>query len=191
MAGDHNVQNALAAVTVALELGATDEQIRSGLAGFGGVKRRFTPAGQWVVQAGAPPVRIIDDYGHHPVEIEAVLKAARAVQGQGQIIAVAQPHRYSRLNDLFGEFSTCFDLADTVLISPVFEAGESPIEGVNATTLVKSIAQHGHKDVRELENLESLSDVIRDLVQPGAMVVCLGAGDITVHANALAGHLAG
>ncbi len=190
MAGDHNVQNALAAVTVALELGASDDQIRVGLSGFGGVKRRFTPAGEWVPVEGQEPVRIIDDYGHHPVEIEAVLKAARAMQGQNGLIAVAQPHRYSRLNDLFTEFSTCFDKADTVFVAPVYEAGESPIEGINHETLVKSIRQHGHKDVRILESLEALPEAIRAFAKPSDMVVCLGAGDITYHANALAENLA-
>ncbi|MFC7291928.1 UDP-N-acetylmuramate--L-alanine ligase [Hirschia litorea] len=189
MAGDHNVQNALAAVTVALELGASDDQIRVGLSGFGGVKRRFTPAGEWLPQEGQEPVRIIDDYGHHPVEIEAVLKAARAMQGQNGLIAVAQPHRYSRLHDLFTEFSTCFDKADTVFIAPVYEAGESPIEGINHETLVRSIRQHGHKDVRILESLEALPEAIRAFAKPSDMVVCLGAGDITSHANALAANL--
>ncbi len=189
MAGDHNVQNALAAVTVALELGANDQQILSGLSGFGGVKRRFTAAGTWARNAGEAPVRIIDDYGHHPVEIAAVLKAARDMQGQGQLIAIAQPHRYSRLNDLFTDFSTCFDKADTVLVAPVYEAGETPIEGINSQTLVKSATQHGHRDARYLPSLDDLPAVIRDLAEPGAMVVCLGAGDITVHANALADNL--
>ncbi len=189
MAGDHNVQNALAAVTVALELGANDQQILSGLSGFGGVKRRFTAAGTWARNAGEAPVRIIDDYGHHPVEIAAVLKAARDMQGQGQLIAIAQPHRYSRLNDLFTDFSTCFDKADTVLVAPVYEAGETPIEGINSQTLVKSATQHGHRDARYLPSLNDLPAVIRDLAEPGAMVVCLGAGDITVHANALADNL--
>ena len=189
MAGDHNVQNALAAVTVALELGANDDQILAGLSGFGGVKRRFTPAGEWAPVDGEAPVRIIDDYGHHPVEIEAVLKAARSMQGQNNVIAVAQPHRYSRLNDLFTEFSTCFDMADTVLIAPVFEAGEEPIEGINHETLVKSIRQHGHKDVGVLESLNALPEAVKAFAKPGDMVVCLGAGDITSYANSLANDL--
>ncbi len=185
MAGDHNVQNALAAITVALELGASDEQIRSSLAGFGGVKRRFTTAGTW------NGVKIIDDYGHHPVEIGAVLKAARAMVGSGQLIAVAQPHRYSRLQDLFEDFSTCFDAADHVFIAPVFEAGESPIEGITHESLVASIRRHGHKQVTALSGLDELPDVIRETAKSGGMVVCLGAGDITAHANALADKLNG
>ena len=180
MAGDHNVQNALAAITVALELGASDEQVRTSLAGFGGVKRRFTSVGIW------NGVRIIDDYAHHPVEITAVLKAARDMVGrEGQLIAVAQPHRYSRLNDLFEDFSTCFDRADQVLITPVYEAGESPITGINSETLVKSITTHGHRGAETLASLEDLPDAIRRLAKPGAMVVCLGAGSISAHANEL------
>lgn len=185
MAGDHNVQNALAGITVALELGASGEQIRTSLAGFGGVKRRFTTAGAW------NGVKIIDDYGHHPVEIGAVLKAARAMVGSGQLIAVAQPHRYSRLQDLFEDFSTCFDAADHVFIAPVFEAGESPIEGVDHEALVASIRRHGHKNVSALAHLDELPDTVRSIAKPGGMVVCLGAGDITAHANGLADKLNG
>nr|WP_321359761.1 UDP-N-acetylmuramate--L-alanine ligase [uncultured Hyphomonas sp.] len=189
MAGEHNVQNALAAIAVALELGATDEQIRNALISFGGVKRRFTAVGEWTPEAGKAPVRIIDDYGHHPVEITAVLKAARAMQGQGQIIAVCQPHRYTRLRDLFEEFSRCFDQADEVLVAPVYEAGESPIEGYDADTLVASIRRHGHRAVSRLDSLDNLPDVIRAHAEPGAMVVCLGAGDITRYAGELASKL--
>ncbi|WP_321488348.1 UDP-N-acetylmuramate--L-alanine ligase [uncultured Hyphomonas sp.] len=189
MAGEHNVQNALAAIAVALELGATDEQIRNALISFGGVKRRFTAVGEWTPVAGEAPVRIIDDYGHHPVEITAVLKAARAMQGQGQLIAVCQPHRYTRLRDLFEEFSRCFDQADEVLVAPVYEAGESPIEGYDADTLVASIRRHGHRSVSTLDSLEALPDVIRAHAQPGAMVVCLGAGDITRYAGDLVSKL--
>ena len=179
MAGDHNIQNALAAVTVAMELGGSDDQIRDALSGFGGVKRRFTSVGEW------NGVKIIDDYGHHPVEIAAVLKAARSMVGSGQLIAVAQPHRYSRLEDLFEEFSTCFDAADQVFISPVFAAGEDPIPGIDHEALVKSLGSHGHKGAQMLSSLDALPEVIRATAQPGGMVVCLGAGDITVHANGL------
>jgi UDP-N-acetylmuramate--alanine ligase len=189
MAGEHNVQNSLAAIAVALELGANDEQIRNALAGFGGVKRRFTSVGEWTPVAGQPSVRIIDDYGHHPVEITAVLKAARAMQGQGQLIAVCQPHRYTRLRDLFEEFSRCFDQADEVLVAPVYEAGESPIGGFDAEALVASIRRHGHRSVSLLPSLDVLPEVIRTRAQPGGMVVCLGAGDITRHAGELATRL--
>ncbi|MEM0985433.1 MAG: UDP-N-acetylmuramate--L-alanine ligase [Pseudomonadota bacterium] len=186
MAGDHNVQNALAAITVALELGANDAQIREALSGFGGVKRRFTPVGEWNIGPGLEPVRIIDDYGHHPVEIEAVLKAARAMQGSRQLIAVHQPHRYSRLGDLFEHFSTCFDAADAVLIAPVYAAGEEPREGIDEGALVHSLRRHGHKNADVLAELDVLPEAIRARAKPGAMVVCLGAGNITSHAGALA-----
>lgn len=189
MAGEHNVQNTLAAIAVALELGATDEQIRTALARFGGVKRRFTPVGEWLPVEGGEPVRVIDDYGHHPVEIAAVLKAARAMQGPRQLIAVCQPHRYTRLRDLFEEFSTCFDQADHVLIAPVYEAGEPPIPGINAEALVRSIRQHGHRSAETLASLTDLPETIRRLAGPGAMVVCLGAGDITRHAGELVSRL--
>ena len=193
MAGDHNVSNALAAITVALELGATREQIKTSFANFGGVKRRFTPAGEWVPPGADEDgkIRIIDDYGHHPVEILAVLKAARAMQGQNRVIAVAQPHRYSRLHDLFADFSTCFGEADIALIAPVYAAGEDPIEGTSSESLVKNIIAHGHKNARTLSSLDDLPDIIRDIAQPGDMIVCLGAGDISTHANALAGKLGG
>lgn len=185
MAGDHNVSNALAAICVALELGATPDQIRHSFASFGGVKRRFTPAGEW------NGIRIIDDYGHHPVEIKAVLKAARAMQGQNRVIAVAQPHRYSRLHDLFKDFSGCFQDADIALIAPVYAAGEDPIEGASHGSLVRAINENGHADARPMDALDSLPDTIREIARPGDLVVCLGAGDITTHANALAENLAG
>lgn len=191
MAGEHNVQNALAAITVALELGASDAQIRQSLKDFGGVKRRFTPVGSWAPKAGEAPVRIIDDYGHHPVEISAVLKAARAMVGQGQLIAVAQPHRYTRLRDLFDDFSRCFDAADDVIISPVYEAGELPIEGINHEELVASMHRHGHRGGVTIGSLDDLPEVIRDVAEPGAMIVCLGAGDITRYAGELADKLNG
>ncbi len=189
MAGEHNVQNALAAIAVALELGASDDQMRAALAKFGGVKRRFSAVGEWTPEPGAAPVKIIDDYGHHPVEIAAVLKAARSMQGKETLIAVCQPHRYSRLNDLFEQFSTCFDAADHVLVAPVYEAGETPIPGVTSEALVNSIRRHGHKNADVLEGLSGLADAVRPLAVPGAMVVCLGAGDITRYAGELAGKL--
>ena len=189
MAGEHNVQNSLAAIAVALELGATDAQMRAALAKFGGVKRRFTPVGDWAPVAGKPAVKIIDDYGHHPVEIAAVLKAGRAMQGKGTLIAVCQPHRYSRLKDLFEEFSTCFDAADHVLVAPVYEAGETPIPGITSEALVNSIRRHGHKSAIALSGLAGLADAVRPLAGPGAMIVCLGACDITKYAGELAGKL--
>lgn len=191
MAGEHNVQNTLAAITVALELGASDEQIRTALARFGGVKRRFTPVGEWLPDPAGEPVKIIDDYGHHPVEISAVLKAARAMQGDRTLIAVCQPHRYSRLSDLFEEFSRCFDQADHVLVAPVYEAGETPIPGITHETLVRSILRHGHRNASVLASLDDLPAAVKALAGPGAMVVCLGAGDITRHAGELAGRLKG
>ncbi|MEL7452276.1 MAG: UDP-N-acetylmuramate--L-alanine ligase, partial [Pseudomonadota bacterium] len=190
MAGEHNVQNAMAAITVAMELGASDDQLRISLSGFGGVKRRFTDVGEWVPQSGGPPVKLIDDYGHHPVEIAAVLKAARDMVGDGQLIAIAQPHRYTRLQDLFEEFSTCFDAADLVFIPPVYEAGEMPIDGIDSASLVKSISEHGHRGAAVLTSLDVLPETIRAHAKPGGMVVCLGAGDISTHANALSKRLA-
>lgn len=184
MAGHHNVLNALAAIAVALELGAEADNIRTALAKFGGVKRRFTKVGEW---NGAI---IIDDYGHHPVEIAAVLKAARDMQGDGRVIAVAQPHRYSRLKALFEDFCTCFNEADIVLAAPVYPAGEAPIEGFDHETLSKGLMVHGHRRAQALSSLENLPETLRDVVQPGDMVVCLGAGDITSHAANLAARLA-
>lgn len=185
MAGRHNVQNALAAIAVARELGGTEEQVRAALSKFGGVKRRFTPVGDW------NGVRIIDDYGHHPVEIAAVLRAARDVQGRDKrVIAVVQPHRYTRLRDLFEQFSTCFNDADEVLIAPVYAAGEQPIDGISHETLVKGLINHGHRSARAISGLNELPAEIRKSVKSGdEMVVCLGAGDITSHANSLADEL--
>ncbi len=182
MAGRHNVQNSLAAIAVARELGGTEEQIRAALSKFGGVKRRFTPVGTW------GQVKIIDDYGHHPVEIAAVLRAARDVQGRDKrVIAVVQPHRYTRLRDLFEQFSTCFNDADEVIIVPVYAAGEQPIEGINHESLVKGLINHGHRSARTIDGLGNLAATIKAAVKTGdEMVVCLGAGDITSYANSLA-----
>ena len=185
MAGRHNVQNSLAAIAVARELGGTEEQIRAALAKFGGVKRRFTPVGEW------GKVKVIDDYGHHPVEIAAVLKAARDVQGRDKrVIAVVQPHRYTRLRDLFEQFSTCFNDADHVIVAPVYAAGEQPIDGITHESLVKGILNHGHRSVEAMDGLASLPGLIRRAAKAGdEMVVCLGAGDITAAANSLADDL--
>ena len=181
--GRHNVQNAVAAIAVARELGVTDGDIRKGLKKFAGVKRRFTTTGYW------NDVRIVDDYGHHPVEIAAVLNAARELT-EGRVIAVVQPHRYTRLRDLFQEFSTCFNDADVVAVADVYAAGEAPIDGVSADALVASLKSHGHRDARRLASLDDLPAFVRGLAQTGDIVVCLGAGDITAYANALPAKLA-
>jgi UDP-N-acetylmuramate--alanine ligase len=184
MAGKHNVLNALAAIAVARELGVSTDAIRGGLAGFGGVKRRFTTTGV------ANGVRVVDDYGHHPVEIGAVLRAARDVQGdRGRVIAVVQPHRYSRLRDLFNEFCACFNDADTVIVAPVYAAGEQPIEGVNQGALVSGLMRFGHRRALALEAPGDLARLVFEEAKPGDMVVCLGAGDITTWAYALPGQL--
>ena len=185
MPGRHNVLNALAAIAVARELGVSDDAIRQGLAGFGGVKRRFTTTGV------AKGVRIVDDYGHHPVEIAAVLRAARDVQDAtgGRVVAVVQPHRYSRLHDLFDEFCACFNDADTVVVADVYAAGEAPLEGVNKEALVEGLRRFGHGRVLALESSTRLPRLIAEEAKPGDLVVCLGAGDITAWAYALPGQL--
>lgn len=182
MAGWHNVSNALAAIAVARELDVSDEAIKTGLAGFGGVKRRFTTTGV------ANGVRVIDDYGHHPVEIAAVLKAARQV-AEGRVIAVVQPHRYTRLRDLMEEFSTCFSDADAVFVADVYPAGEAPLEGVDKHALVDGIRRFGHRQVQPLENAAVLPRAIREEAKAGDLVVLLGAGDITSWAYALPAQL--
>jgi UDP-N-acetylmuramate--alanine ligase len=178
VAGRHNVQNAVAAIAVARELGVTDAGIRAGLKKFAGVKRRFTTVGYW------NDVRIVDDYGHHPVEIAAVLSAAREMT-EGRVLAVVQPHRYTRLRDLFRDFSTCFNDADVVVVADVYSAGETPIEGVSSDALAASLKSHGHRDARRMSNLDLLAEFVRAEARPGDIVVCLGAGDITQYANAL------
>ncbi|MFT3729494.1 MAG: UDP-N-acetylmuramate--L-alanine ligase [Terricaulis sp.] len=183
VAGRHNVQNAVAAIAVARELGVTDAGIRAGLKKFAGVKRRFTTTGYW------NDVRIVDDYGHHPVEIAAVLAAAREVTA-GRVIAVVQPHRYTRLRDLFQDFCTCFNDADVVAVADVYSAGEAPIDGVSTDSLVAGLKSHGHRDARRLGALDELTAFVRAEAKPGDIVVCLGAGDISAYANALPGKLA-
>ncbi|MEQ8934976.1 MAG: UDP-N-acetylmuramate--L-alanine ligase [Amphiplicatus sp.] len=183
MPGVHNVLNSLAAATVARRLGASDEAIKTGFAKFTGVKRRFTKAGEW------NGVTIIDDYGHHPVEIAAVLAAARGVTG-GKVIAVAQPHRFTRVRDLFDEFCACFNDADIALIADIYTAGEAPIEGVTRDALVAGATAHGHRDVRALKSFDELPKIVADVAKPGDYVVFLGAGDITKYANGLADALA-
>jgi UDP-N-acetylmuramate--alanine ligase len=182
MAGHHNVMNALAAIAVARELGMDEAGIRKGLASFEGVKRRFTTTGV------ANGVRVVDDYGHHPVEIGAVLKAARAVTG-GKVIAVVQPHRYTRLRDLFNDFCSCFNDADTVVVADVYAAGEQPIEGASKEGLVEGLRRYGHRRVMPLENPRALAGLIKGEAASGDLVVLLGAGDITTWAYALPGEL--
>ena len=185
MTGRHNVLNALAAIAVARELGVGKDAIHKGLAGFGGVKRRFTTTGV------ARGVRVIDDYGHHPVEISAVLKAAREVQADsgGKVIAVVQPHRYTRLKDLFDDFAACFNDADAVIVADVYAAGETPIEGVDRDHLVERMRRFGHRRVVPLETVAALPRIVAEEAQAGDLVVCLGAGDITAWAYALPGQL--
>jgi len=182
MAGHHNVQNALAAIAIAQEMGIDADGIRKGLAGFAGVKRRFTIV-------GAPGgITVVDDYGHHPVEITAVLAAARAA-GSRELIAVVQPHRYSRLRDLFEDFCTCFNDADTVIVADVYPAGESPIEGFDRDGLAEGLRAHGHRRVLTLSEPAALAGMIADLAKDGDWVICLGAGNITAWANALPAEL--
>ena len=183
MAGRHNALNATAAIAVALELGVAPEQIRAGLAKFGGVKRRFTRVGDW------NGVTIFDDYGHHPVEIAAVLKAARA-STEGRVVAVVQPHRYSRLHALFDGFSSCFNDADTVIVADVYAAGEQPIEGADRDGLVAGLRAKGHRHVVPLEGPQALAGVVASIAKPGDYVVLLGAGTSTYWAAALPDELA-
>ncbi len=178
MPGEHNALNATAAIAVADQLKVPAESIRKGLLGFSGVKRRFTRTG---VVGG---ITVIDDYGHHPVEITAVLQAARQ-STKRDVIAVVQPHRYSRLHDLFDQFATCFNDADTVIVSPVYAAGEQPIEGVTHEELVARIRARGHRDARVIDRPEALAPLIASRAEEGDYVVCLGAGNITQWAAAL------
>ena len=182
MPGDHNVSNALSAVAVARHLGMKADEIREALANFGGVNRRFTKVGE------VDGITIIDDYGHHPVEIAAVLKAARQAT-EGRVIAVHQPHRYSRLSNLFDDFCACFNEADVVAIAEVFSAGEDPIEGADRDALVEGLIRHGHRHARALLNEDDLERLVREQAKPGDMVVCLGAGTISAWANGLPARL--
>jgi UDP-N-acetylmuramate--alanine ligase len=184
MFGAHNVENALAAILIAHEMDIPEDGIRSALAGFAGVKRRFTKTG---TNKG---VTIIDDYGHHPVEIAAVLKAARDAASPGRVIAVVQPHRYSRLSDLFDDFCGCFNDADVVIVADVHAAGEAPIDGVDRDALVNGLQARGHRNVAALSGPGDLAQMVMDRSQPGDFVICLGAGSITNWANALPADLA-
>lgn len=178
MPGRHNASNATAAIAVARELGVSDDAIRKAIAGFGGVKRRFTKTGEW------NGITVIDDYGHHPVEIAAVLKAARE-STNGKIIAVVQPHRYTRLQSLFEEFCTCFNDADAVVVADVYAAGETPIDGIDRDHFVVGLRAHGHREVIPLPGATELAGIVKGLAKSGDLVVCLGAGNITQWAYAL------
>jgi UDP-N-acetylmuramate--alanine ligase len=182
MPGRHNASNATAAIAVAHELGVSDDTIRKALAGFGGVKRRFTRTGE------VNGITVIDDYGHHPVEIAAVLKAARE-SSNGKVIAVVQPHRYTRLQSLFAEFCSCFDDADAVVVADVYPAGETPISGIDRDHFVTGLRAHGHREVIPLAKSSDLARIVKGLAHRGDLVVCLGAGSITQWAYALPGEL--
>jgi UDP-N-acetylmuramate--alanine ligase len=184
MPGDHNVSNALSAIAVARHLGMKKDEIRAALAGFAGVNRRFTRVGE------VDGVTIIDDYGHHPVEIAAVLRAARQAT-KGRVIAVHQPHRYTRLSHLFEEFCTCFNEADVVAIADVYAAGEDPIPGASRDDLVAGLIAHGHRHARAILDEADLARLVKEQARPGDMVVCLGAGTISSWANALPARLIG
>jgi UDP-N-acetylmuramate--alanine ligase len=183
MFGQHNVQNALAALAVAGAVGIEDSVFRRALGSFGGVNRRFTRCGE------TDGISVIDDYGHHPVEIAAVLAAARTVT-KGQVIAVVQPHRYSRLSNLFEGFCSCFNDADVVIVADVYAAGEEPVEGVHRDALVYGLRAHGHRQVIPLEDRNDLASIISELADRGDLVVCLGAGNITQWAHALPAEIA-
>ncbi|MDR3520237.1 MAG: UDP-N-acetylmuramate--L-alanine ligase [Acidocella sp.] len=178
MLGNHNVQNALAAIAVAAEMEIEEPKIKAALASFAGVKRRFTTTGE------AGGITVIDDYGHHPVEISAVLKAARQA-GARDVIAVVQPHRYSRLQTLFEDFCTCMNDAGTVIVANVYPAGEAPIEGVNRDALVEGLRSRGHRSVVPLSDPSHLAEMVNAIARHGDFVICLGAGNITTWANAL------
>ncbi len=180
--GKHNVQNALAAVAVAIELGIPDEQIVTGFERFEGVKRRFTKAGE------VDGATVVDDYAHHPVEIRAVLSAARETT-DGRVIAVMQPHRYTRLNALMEEFQAAFNDADMVFVAPVYAAGEEPMEGVDSEALVEGLRAHGHRMVKAVSDPADLAASLRDIAAEGDTIICMGAGDITKWAAGLAGEI--
>ncbi|MBP2444922.1 UDP-N-acetylmuramate--L-alanine ligase [Rhizobium leguminosarum] len=184
MPGRHNISNATAAIAVANRLGISSADIAKGLASFGGVKRRFTLTGEW------NGVQVFDDYGHHPVEIKAVLRAARE-SCKGRVIAVHQPHRYSRLASLFEEFAACFNDADSIFLAPVYAAGEDPIAGIDSVSLVSRIKSGGHRDARFLTSAELLPQMVAEVAKPGDFVVLLGAGSITSWAAALPKQLEG
>ena len=182
MPGLYNVSNATAAIAISLELGVSHDAIREGLASFGGVKRRFTHTGAW------NGVEIYDDYAHHPVEISSVLSAARQASS-GKVIAIKQPHRYTRLESLFGDFCSCFNDADHVLVAPVYEAGEKPIEGFNSVTLAEGLRSGGHRSAIAIDGPEAIAAKVAELAEPGDFVIFLGAGNVSQWAYALPDNL--
>ena len=182
--GHHNALNALAAIAAASEAGIGDDTLRKALAGFSGVKRRFQPTGTW------NGIAIYDDYGHHPVEIAAVLKAAKA-GARGRVIAVVEPHRYTRVRDLFREFAACFKDADSVIVTPLYSAGELPIDGIDHASLAEAIRATGHKAVVVVDSEREIAPALKRIASPGDMVICLGAGNSTEWAHALPDRLAG
>lgn len=182
MYGRHNVQNALASIAVGIQLGLLDDDLRTALSGFTGVKRRFTKTGE------TRGITVIDDYGHHPIEIASTLKAARDV-AKKKVIAVFQPHRYTRVADLFDMFCTCFNDADCVIVADVYAAGEEPIKGADKTALIEGLRTHGHRHVIGLNSSEDLPCLIKDIAEPDDIVICLGAGSVSAWAYALPGRL--
>ncbi len=184
MPGLYNVSNATAAIAIALELGVSHDDIRKGIGSFGGVRRRFTHTGSW------NGIEVYDDYAHHPVEISSVLSAARQASS-GKVIAVKQPHRYTRLESLFGDFCSCFNDADHVLVAPVYEAGEKPIEGYNSETLAEGLRSGGHRSAVAIDGPEAIPAKIKELADPGDYVIFLGAGSVSQWAYALPDQLAG
>jgi UDP-N-acetylmuramate--alanine ligase len=182
MFGQHNVQNSLSVVAVAEEMGLGEEVVREALGKFKGVKRRFTKTGE------SNGITVIDDYGHHPVEIAATLRAARSATGNN-VIAVVQPHRFTRLRDLFDDFCTCFNDADIVLVADVYAAGETPIEGASRDALVAGMRARGHRNVQALPDPKDLAPLVHEVARSGDFVVCLGAGSITGWAQSLPAEL--
>jgi UDP-N-acetylmuramate--alanine ligase len=182
--GQHNVQNSLAAICVGVQMGMSDAVLKGALAKFESVKRRFTRTGT------VKGITVVDDYGHHPVEIAATLKAALQAKGdKGRIIAVMQPHRYTRLSSLFNDFCKTFNDADSVIVADVYPAGEQPIEGADRDSLVEGLRAHGHRDVHALRDPKELAGMVAEIAQPGDFVICLGAGSISSWAYALPGEL--
>jgi UDP-N-acetylmuramate--alanine ligase len=182
MVGQHNVQNALSIIAIALELGLGEDVVKKAFASFKGVKRRFTRIGE------SGGITIIDDYAHHPVEIETVLKAAKQAT-KGKIIAVVQPHRYTRVRDLFSDFSSCFDGADAIVVAPIYSAGENPLDGITSQALAQAIRMQTKASVYEIQEQKELAYLISRIAKSGDMVVCMGAGSITYWASTLPAQL--